>query len=342
MLDLRFYTALGPAPVHSLFPDAEIRGDSGRVIAGAASIEDAQASEVAWLEGRVKEPVRTSAGAVVVTAALASLLPAGVVAIVTSHPRAAFGLALKKLAVERDFQVRGPAIAPDVELEPDVSLAPGVVIGPGARIGAGTVLEPNVVIGPGVSLGRRGRIGAGAVLRCALVGDEVSIGPNSVIGEAGFGVAAGPKGAVHVPHLGRVVIQDRVRIGAGVAIDRGLFADTLICEGAKIDNLSHIAHNVVVGRNVVMAAFAGISGSSRIGDGAMLGGRVGVADHLDVGQGAQIAAGSAVLTDVPAGAAYGGYPAKPLRRFLREQAWLGRAASTPQAGKTLGRTNADD
>mgnify|MGYP000498178666 CR=1 FL=1 len=162
---------------------------------------------------------------------------------------------------------------------------------------------------------------------------DVTILPGAVIGEPGFAVSAGPDGPVQMPHLGRVIVQDRVRIGAGVTVDRGLFADTLLSEGAKIDNLSHIAHNVVVGRNVVMAAFAGISGSSRIGDGVMLGGRVGVADHLEIGAGAQIAAGSAVLSDVPAGETWGGYPAKPLRRFLREAAWLSKAAGRGDAGR---------
>lgn len=335
MLDLRFYTVLGPARVAALFPGAEIRGDAARMISGAASLDNAHSDDLAWLDAPPKGAVSTAAGAVVASAEQAAHLPEGVVAIVAKQPRAAFAQAVAKLVAERGFQVRAPAIATDAVIEPDVSLAPGVVIGPGARIGAGVVLEPNAVVGPGVTIGRRSRIGAGAAVRCALIGDDVSIGPNAVIGEAGFAIAAGPKGAVHVPHLGRVVIQDRVKLGAGVTIDRGLFADTLICEGAKIDNLSHIAHNVVVGRNVVMAAFAGIAGSCRIGDGAMLGGRVGVTDHLDIGQGARIAAGALVITDVPAGASYGGYPAKPLRRFLREQAWLGRAAAQ-------GRNNADD
>ncbi|MEJ0024357.1 MAG: UDP-3-O-(3-hydroxymyristoyl)glucosamine N-acyltransferase [Alphaproteobacteria bacterium] len=229
--------------------------------------------------------------------------------------------------------MRGPAIAPDAALEPDVFLAPGVVIGPGARIGAGSSIGPNAVIGPGVMIGRRASIGAGVSIRCALIGDDVTILAGAAIGEPGFAVAVGPQGPVDVPHIGRVIIQDRVSLGVGVAVDRGLFADTLICEGTKIDNLSHIAHNAVVGRNVVMAAFAGISGSSRIGDGAMLGGRVGVADHLSVGAGAQIAAGSAVLTDVPAGKTHGGYPAKPLRQFLREQAWLSRQSGRRDVGE---------
>jgi UDP-3-O-[3-hydroxymyristoyl] glucosamine N-acyltransferase len=315
-----------------LFPACEIVGDGARALSGAASLQDARPNELAFIDGKARGTIETRAGAVVVSAALAEALPAHVVKIVTPHPRALFARALATLISERAFQA-APAIAADASIEQGAVLAPGVVVGPGARIGAGAVIGPNAVIGPGVAIGRRTRVGANCALRCALIGDDVTILPGAVIGEAGFAISAGPDGAVQMPHIGRVVIQDRVRLGAGVTVDRGLFADTLLSEGAKIDNLSHIAHNVVIGRNVVMAAFAGISGSSRIGDGVMLGGRVGVADHLEIGAGAQIAAGSAVLSDVPAGETWGGYPAKPLRRFLRETAWLSKAAGRGDAGQ---------
>src|SRR5262249_28095735 len=109
--------------------------------------------------------------------------------------------------------------------------------------------------------------------------------------------------------------------------------DTIVSEDAKIDNLCHIAHNVVIGRGVLIAAFGGISGSSTIGDGAILGGRVGVADHVKIGQGASLGGAAVALTDVPAHERWSGYPAKAIRRWLREVAWLTRAA---------GRRDADD
>lgn len=333
MLDERFYLVGGPFSVADLFTDCEIIGDARLSLSGCADIDNAGAHHLAFLDGRIAKAVETQAGAVVCTRTAAAHLPQSVVKIISAHPRARFAAALRRLVQERPFQMRGPAIAPDAVLETDVFLAPGVVIGPGAHIGAGSALGANSVIGPGVTIGRRARIGACVSIRCALLGDDVTVLSGSHIGEPGFAVAGGPDGPVDIPHIGRVVIQDRASIGAGVAVDRGVFADTLICEGAKIDNLSHIAHNVVVGRNVIMAAFAGISGSSQIGDGAMLGGRVGVADHLHIGAGAQIAAGSAVLSDVPAGKTYGGYPARPLRRFLREQAWLSRQAGPRDVGE---------
>ena len=147
-----------------------------------------------------------------------------------------------------------------------------------------------------------------------------------MIGQAGFGVAPGPGGLVDVPHFGRVIIEDRVTLGACTTVDRGQFADTIISEDAKVDNLCHIAHNVVVGRGVLIAAYGGISGSTTIGDGAILAGRVGVVDHVTIGAGATLTAGSNVLTSVPPRERWGGYPAKALRQWLREVAWLAKAA----------------
>jgi UDP-3-O-[3-hydroxymyristoyl] glucosamine N-acyltransferase len=137
---------------------------------------------------------------------------------------------------------------------------------------------------------------------------------------------------VDVPQLGRVILQDGVSVGACSCIDRGAWDDTVVGENTKIDNLVQIAHNVRIGRNCLLAAFTGISGSVVIGDGAMFGGRAGVADHLQVGAGAKIGAAAAVMRDVPAGETWAGQPARPLRNWLREIAWLGRAAGRSPKG----------
>ncbi len=205
-------------------------------------------------------------------------------------------------------------------------LGPGVVVGPGAAIGAGTEVGAHAVIGPGVQIGRHGRIGPHAVIGCALIGDRVRILAGAVVGEAGFGVAGSKEGAMDMPQLGRVILQDGVTIGANACIDRGAYDDTVIGENTKIDNLVQVAHNVRIGRNCVLAAHTGISGSVTVGDGVMFGGRAGIADHVDIGAGAKIAAASGVMKNVPAGEVWGGSPARSLRKWMRETAWLAAQA----------------
>ena len=160
----------------------------------------------------------------------------------------------------------------------------------------------------------------------ALLGDRVRVLSGAVIGEAGFGVAAGSGATVDVPQLGRVILQDDVSVGAGTCIDRGAWEDTVVGEGTKIDNLVQIAHNVRLGRKCLLAGHVGISGSVVVGDGAVFGGRAGVADHLTIGAGARVLAAAGVMKDIPAGETWVGAPARPVRQFMRETAWLTREA----------------
>jgi UDP-3-O-[3-hydroxymyristoyl] glucosamine N-acyltransferase len=332
MLDVRFYEALGPVTVRALAPSADIGGNADQPLNGVAPAAAAGAGDLCYYDAKGGAILASAPGACILPQTMAHLAPKAAALIFDANPRAAFARLSARLARPRVLE--GEArIDPSAQLEKDVKLGPGVVIGAGVQIGEGAEIGANAVIGPGVAIGRHTRIGANAVIGFALIGDAVSILSGAVIGESGFGAAPAPGGPVDMPHWGRVIIQDRVTIGANSAVDRGMFEDTLIGEGAKIDNLCHIAHNVQIGRGVLMAAFGGISGTTKLGDGVMMGGRVGVSDHRLVGEGAVLAAGSAVLQDVPAGETWAGYPAKPIRRWLRETAWLGRKATGARDGK---------
>lgn len=338
MPDPRFFEDLGPvtlADLASLTGAELLVSDHGaRQVRAVAVLASAQADTISFLSDRkhAGELASAKAGAVFVTARDVDLVPVGCAALVTPVPQAAYAGAANRLHRPRRHQ-GDQAIAPDAVLEEDVVLAPGVVVGPGARIGARTQVGANTVIGPGVAIGRDCVIGANVTLGFALLGDRVRILAGAVIGEPGFGAAGGTKGVVDIPQLGRVILQDGVTVGANTCIDRGAFDDTSIGENTKIDNLVQIAHNVRVGRNCVMAAHTGISGSVVIGDGAAFGGRAGVADHVTIGDGAQVAAAAGVFRDIPAGETWGGFPGQPIRRWMREVAWLSRSANRKGADK---------
>ena len=237
---------------------------------------------------------------------------------VVDRPRFAHKLFGEALFALKDWVAEGAA----PNIHSTASIAPGAYIGAGAAIGEEARIGPGAVIGPGVQIGARTSVAPNVSIRCALIGNDVAIHAGAVIGEPGFGVTTGPEGCEDVPQWGRVIIQDKVTIGSNTCIDRGAFDDTIIGERTKIDNLVQIAHNVVIGRNVTMASFTGISGTTSVEDGVVMGGRVGIADHVTVGAGAQLAASSGVFRDIPSGEAWGGVPAKPLKQYLREIAWI--------------------
>ncbi|MGA1341643.1 MAG: UDP-3-O-(3-hydroxymyristoyl)glucosamine N-acyltransferase [Hyphomonas sp.] len=333
--DPRFYLPLGPLTLETAAArtSAELVGEPDRVISGIAAADSAKPGELAFLEGdgQGHPALSPKIDMLVVSPAGRARVPEGAACLVSRTPRYTHGQIGLMLFRPRHLEPWGTdLISSEARVHPGAIIGPGAVVGPGAAIGEGSVIGPNAVIGPGVQIGRHCQIGPGASLVCALVGDRVTLLAGARIGESGFGVTQGPQGLEDAPHFGRVILQDHVSVGANTCIDRGAFADTIIGERTRIDNLCQIAHNVVLGRSVIVAAFGGISGSVRVGEGAMLGGRVGIADHVTVGDGVSLAASAGLFRDVAAGETWGGTPAKPIRQWMREVAWLNRQASAPR------------
>jgi UDP-3-O-[3-hydroxymyristoyl] glucosamine N-acyltransferase len=339
--DLRFYNRLGPLSLNQIaaLTSAAI-SDSGKgetEVQDVSSLETAQIGTLVYVDSKKMlkgMAIASLDGVVVLTRAeLASeLRDLGAITLEHSSPRAAMALAIDGLFVQRRFE-SGPMIDPTADIHETAQLAPGVVIGADVQVSEGVYLDAGVSIGPGCRIGAGTRVGANASLRCTDTGENCNILAGAVIGEAGFGVAVSAEGLVDVPHLGGVLLGDRVTIGANTTVDRGVFGNTSIGDDCKIDNICHIAHNVQIHRNLVMPGFSGVSGSSTIEENVMFGGRVGISDHVVVGTGAKIAANSAVMGSVPAGETYSGAPAQPIQNHMREIAEIRRIVRDKRKAK---------
>jgi UDP-3-O-[3-hydroxymyristoyl] glucosamine N-acyltransferase len=238
------------------------------------------------------------------------------------HPYLTFAAALELFA-PRPRHAPGvhptSVVAPDAVLGPDVSVGPHVTIGAGAVIGARTVILGHAFIGDGARLGDDCLIHAQVAIREGVtIGHRVIVQNGAVVGADGFGFARRPDGSHHkIPQVGTVVVEDDVEIGANTAIDRPAVGATRIGAGTKIDNLVQIAHGVVLGRHVLLAAQVGIAGSTTIEDDVVLAGQVGVAGHITIGRGVRATAQTGIPNSVPAGAFVSGYPAIDNREWLK-------------------------
>jgi len=298
-------------------------GDGSVLVSGIAPLGDAGPADLSlYADPRYRLKLQsTKAGALVTRARVAEVavpqivLPDPFLALAALvdlfHPRASHSPGVDERAW----------VAPSARLAPDVTVYPFAFVSEGADVGARTVLHPGVFLGTGASVGEDSVLWPNVVIRegCR-IGSRVVIHAGAVLGADGFGFARKDGRFVKIRHVGIVVVEDDVEIGANAAIDRATLGRTLIRRGVKIDNLVHIAHNVEVGEDSAMAAQVGISGSTVIGKRVLMGGQVGLVDHLEVGDDAVLIAQSGVIGDVPGGAVLSGYPARPHREVLKAAA----------------------
>jgi UDP-3-O-[3-hydroxymyristoyl] glucosamine N-acyltransferase len=335
MADPRFYDNRGPFTLAEVCGHACIslpETEGGSAIADVATLEGAGPSHLTFCVAKNLAVALANSRAGFCLVAEASALPEGwgmPRAVMCRSVQHAFAAAAQLFYPEPNDTswTQNFAVHPSASIDDSVGLAPGAVVGPGAEIGAGTRIGPNSVIGRGVAIGRGCEIGSHVAISHAYLGDGVTVLPGAQIGQAGFGFAGSKEGQVRIPQLGRVIVQDRVEIGACTTIDRGALGDTVIGEGTKIDNLVQIGHNTRIGRHCVIVAQTGISGSCELGDFVVLGGQVGISDHAHIGDGARFAArGAATPGTYPGGQDYGGVPARPMKQWRREVAAVARLA----------------
>jgi len=318
---------------------AELTGEAGEAeVLGLTGLETMAEGHVAYV-GDARSLAEAEAGP-----ALALLVPAAVTdsrkpLLRAADPRLALARALALLAPEERLPAGvhpSAVVATGVELEEGVAVSAYCVIGDGAQLGRNAQLHPLVSVGRNVRIGDDTVIFPNVTLHDGVqIGARVVIKAGAVIGGSGFGYAQ--EGERHVPlrHLGRVIVEDDVHLGANVTIDRATFGATVIGQGTRIDNLVQVAHNVKIGRNCVLAGQVGISGSVTMGDGVTMAGQSGIADHVTVGSRVIAGARAAVTQDVPDGTTVYGTPARPRGEQLRIEAATRRLPDLVRAVRDL-------
>lgn len=304
---------------------AELTGPADVDIRGAAGVRDAGEGQITFITGKknLKDLEHSRAAAAIVPLDTPTLrLPL----LRLKNPRLAFAQILELFYV-KPYQATGisekaaigtgvvigaePSIHPFVVLAEDVRVGERVTLYPGVSIGSGSVVDDDSIIHANVSIGHNIRIGK-----------RVIIHAGTVLGSDGFGFVT-EKGRHHkIPQVGGVIIEDDVEIGGNCTIDRAMLGNTVIQKGTKLDNLVHVAHNVTIGENCLIAGQVGIAGSSTIGNLVMFGGQVGVADHVTVGDQVMAGGGSGITRDVESGQVIAGYHAMPIRDWLKVQSIL--------------------
>jgi len=323
-----FYEKKGPFPLKEIIKSIGFMGHYSSKdninIYGFESLVNAKKNDMTFLNSsKYKElSLRTKATACITSQNLLKFLPKDCIKLDVKNVLLAVTTASKMFYPNADVDY------PDMSLQsseavkklyPNVQFGNNVLIGRNVKIGSNSQIGSNTIIESNVEIGEECIIGSFVSIKKSIISKCVHVQDGAKIGVKGFGFIPLKNKNIRTPHIGKVILEEGVEIGTGCTIDRGSLADTVIGNNTFLDNQVHVAHNVQIGKNCMIAGQVGFAGSTSIGDNVVIGGQAGISGHLKIGNNVKIGGGSGVINDISDNQQVMGYPAVPLKFFIKQR-----------------------
>ena len=322
-----FYDKKGPYPLNEIIKviGSDIKIDNNNIIiSGFESLVDASNKDITFLNSQKYKDfsLKTKAAACITTPNLSKFLPEKCIKVNVKNVLFAVTKASKMFYPFADIDLPDETLQDFNKIKkiyPDVKCGVNVLIGNNVKIGKNTFIASNSIIESNVRIGENCVIGSFVTIRNSLIFNNVHIQDGSKIGIKGFGFIPNKNKNIRTPHIGKVILEEGVEIGSNSTIDRGSLSDTIIGKNTFLDNQVHVAHNVKIGKNCMIAGQVGFAGSCTLGDNVVIGGQAGISGHLVIGNNVKIGGGSGVINDIADNEQVMGYPAIPLREFVKQR-----------------------
>ena len=320
-----FFKNDGPFKLAQILNDLNLKIDENNKDLKVIDIKDLQnskAQEITFFHSKKYKLAanNTKASFCITTKNLLGELPKNCIPIIVDNVLVSTAKVTEKFYPNsvNDFFDESCSIIEETKFKDKIKYGKNVLMGKNVTIGSNCSIGHNTIIEQNVSIGDNCSIGSNVILRNTIIKENVIILDGAVIGKHGFGFFPNNKKNLRYPHIGIVIIEENCEIGSGSTIDRGSMSNTVIGKNTFLDNQIHIAHNVKIGENSIIAGQVGIAGSTTIGKNVKIGGQAGISGHLKIGSNVDIAGGAGVIKDLPDNSKVMGYPAKSLRKFLRD------------------------
>ena len=306
--------------IADLFPKTKFKNN--KIVSNIKSLKFAKKNELTFFDSiKYKSlALNTQASFCLTTNNLEKFLPKNTEKIIVKNVLFELAVTLSKVFPKSDIDFPDLTVKkPQKNNYKGVKFGNNVLVGKKVRIGKNSIIGSNTIIEKNVSIGKNCVIGSNVIIKNCIMNDNVIIQDNCKIGQKGFGFIPLKDKNFKFPHIGHVQISSNVEIGSGCTIDRGSVDVTRIGKNTYLDNQVHMAHNVQIGENCMIAGQVGFAGSSVIGNNVSIGGQAGVSGHLKIGNNVKIGGGSGVVKDIEDNMIMMGYPAVPLKEFLKKK-----------------------
>ena len=328
MSENQFFEKKGPFPLRQIIKVIGCSGDFSQEnnfeISSFESLDNASNNDMTFLNSSKYQELslKTKAAACITSPNLSKFLPKKCIKLDVKNVLFAVTQVAKMFYPNADMDIpdENLSISNDVRnLYPDVKFGKNVLIGKNVKIGKNSNIASHSIIESGVHIGENCIISSFVTIRNSLISNNVYIQDGSKIGVKGFGFIPNKSKNTRTPHVGKVILNEGVEIGANSTIDRGSLSNTVIGKNTYLDNQVHVAHNVKIGKNCMIAGQVGFAGSTTVGDNVVIGGQAGISGHLAIGNNVKIGGGSGVINNIPDNSQVMGYPAIPLKDFIKQR-----------------------